>query len=349
MSTTEDRGRHLSAVPDEDPGVPLVSVIVAAYQAQRFLGEALSSLMRQTWPHLEIIVIDDGSQDRTAEIAGVYARMDVPGRRVILESQANTGVAGARNRGIRMARGEIITFLDADDAFLPGAISRLMAERERLGGGRVLVGPQGADVTGGALDTRRPMQREPLPAPAQQREVILQYNIGCLASLFPREFFDEVGMFDESQGHAEDWELWLRAVYSGWRFHRLEEVLWLVWWSPGSLTSEVDHMGRGEDQALRLLLERFREDMTPAEVAFVEHRLSVGSPQRIIRQSNEALRDGRLEEARQKLIQAAELMPAQRRVVVKARIARMPGGMRLLQRRQESTDAMVDYDPSMGR
>ncbi|MCT1602137.1 glycosyltransferase family 2 protein [Kocuria sp. p3-SID1433] len=349
MSTTEDSGRHLTAVPDQTQDAALVSVIIAAYGAERFLGEALSSLMRQTWPNLEIIVIDDGSRDRTAQLARVYAEMEVPGRRVVVESQANSGVAAARNRGIGMASGEIITFLDADDAFLPGAISRLMAERERLGGGRVLVGPQGADVTGGALDTRRPMQREPMPAPGQQRQVILQYNIGCLASLFPREFFAEVGMFDESQGHAEDWELWLRAVYSGWRFHRLEEVLWLVWWSPGSLTSEVEHMGRGEDRALQLLLQQFREEMTPAEVDFVEHRLESGSPQRLIRQSNEALRAGRLEEAKQKLLLSAELMPAQKRVAVKARIARLPGGMQLLRRRQDQTDSMVDYDPAMGR
>ena len=115
------------------------------------------------------------------------------------------------------------------------------------------------------------------------------------------------------------------------------------------MSSDVEDMGRGEDRALQLLLEGFREEMTPEEIAFVEHRLSVGSPQRIIRQSNEALRAGRIEEAKQKLLLAAELMPAQKRVGVKARIARVPGGMRLLKRRQETTDEMVDYDPAMGR
>lgn len=349
MSTNDDRGRHLAAVPEGGPGAPLVTAIVAAYNAQRFLGEALSSLMRQTWPNLEIIVIDDGSQDATAELARVYSGMDVPGRSVVVETQANTGVAGARNRALRMARGELITFLDADDALLPGAIAKLMEERERLGGGRIMVFPLSVDVTSGALDTRRPSQREAMPEPARQREVVLQYNIGSLSSLFPREFFDEVGVFDETQAFVEDWELWLRAVYSGWRFHRLEEVLSLVWWSPGSMSSDVQRMGRGEDRALELLLARFREDMTPAEIAFVEHRLASGSPQRLIRQSNEALRAGRLEEAKQKLLLAAQLMPAQKRVAVKARIARLPGGMRVLRRRQDQTDSMIDYDPSLGR
>ena len=193
MSTNDDRGRHLAAVPEDGPGAPLVTAIVAAYNAQRFLGEAVSSLMRQTWPNLEIIVIDDGSQDATAELAQVYAGMDVPGRSVVVETQANTGVAGARNRALRMARGELLTFLDADDALLPGAIAKLMEERERLGGGRIMVFPLSVDVTSGALDTRRPSQREAMPEPARQREVVLQYNIGSLSSLFPREFFDEVG------------------------------------------------------------------------------------------------------------------------------------------------------------
>ena len=349
MTTNDHRGRHLATVPEEGGGVPLVTVIMGAYNAQRFIGEALTSLMRQTWQNLEIIVIDDGSQDATAELARVYERMALPGRRVIVQSQENTGVAGARNRALRMASGEFVTFLDADDAFMPAAISRMVAERERLGGGRVLVSLQGVEITRGPLDTTRPLHREPVPEPKRQREVMLQYNIGSLASLFPREFFDEVGLFDETQSYVEDWELWLRAVFSGWRFHRLEEVLLLLWWSPGSMSSDVEDMGRGEDRALQLLLEGFREEMTPEEIAFVEHRLSVGSPQRIIRQSNEALRAGRIEEAKQKLLLAAELMPAQKRVGVKARIARVPGGMRLLKRRQETTDEMVDYDPVMGR
>ena len=118
-------------------------------------------------------------------------------------------------------------------------------------------------------------------------------------------------------------------------------------WAEGSLQSRDE--AAGEDRAPQLLLQQFREEMTPAEVAFVEHRLEAGSPQRLIRQSNEALRAGRLEEAEQKLLLSAELMPAQKRVAVKARIARMPGGMQLLRRPQDQTDSMVDYDPAMGR
>lgn len=99
----------------------------------------------------------------------------------------------------------------------------------------------------------------------------------------------------------------------------------IVTWAEGSLQSRDE--AAGEDRAPQLLLQQFREEMTPAEVAFVEHRLEAGSPQRLIRQSNAARRAGRLEEAEQKLLLSAELIPAQKRVAVKARIARMPGGM----------------------
>lgn len=328
---------------------PLVSVIVPVYNGQALLGEALSSVMRQTWGNLEIVVIDDGSTDRSAELARLYQQMEVPGRTVVVIEQENTGVAAARNTALRRASGEFLTMLDADDALLPGAISRLMAERERLGGGRILVSAQGGEVTPGGLSTSRPLYREPLPEPARQREVILQFNIGQLTSIIPRAFFEEVGYFDETADHVEDWDLWLRAVYSGWRFHRVEEVLWLMWWTAGSLTSHVEAMGEGEDRALRHLLRDFRDEMTPQEVSFVEHRLERGSPQRHIRASNEALRAGDLDEARRLLLLAAELMPAQKRVVRKAQIARVPGGMQVLARRQAQTDRMIAYDPSLGR
>lgn len=328
---------------------PLVSVVVPVYNARVSVGETLSSLLRQTWPNLEIIVVDDGSPDNSLDLVRVYADMDIPGRKFVVVSQPNGGVASARNHGLRLYTGDWVVFLDSDDAYLPGAITHLMAEREKLGEGNWLVVPQSVEVTGGGLDTTRPMYREPMPAPHDQRNVILQYNFGAFTALFPRRFFEEVGVFDETMAYVEDWEFWIRAVYSGWRFHRTQEVLCMVWWTAGSMMSNREAMDAGEDEALRRNLERFRDEMTPAEIAFVERRLEVGSPQGLLKQMAANLRSGHLDEAKRQLDAAAEVMPAQKRVAVKHKISKVPGGMKWLQKRQAKIDGFVDYDPSLGR
>lgn len=98
----------------------LVSVIIPAYNAQRFLPMTLSSARAQTYPDLEIIVIDDGSTDSTSEIAEAVARVD---NRVRVVHQRNAGVAAARNRGIVEARGDYVAPLDADDIWHPQNIA----------------------------------------------------------------------------------------------------------------------------------------------------------------------------------------------------------------------------------
>ena len=87
----------------------LISCIVPVFNGERYLAEALDSILAQTWRPLEVIVVDDGSTDGTAHIAAGY------GAEVSYIHQANAGPAAARNRGLDAARGEFIAFLDADD------------------------------------------------------------------------------------------------------------------------------------------------------------------------------------------------------------------------------------------
>lgn len=103
---------------------PLVSVVVPAYNAARTIGETISSLLAQTYPNVEIIVVDDGSTDDTP------ARVrDAPGS-VRLVSQPNAGAAAARNHGIEVARGEYLGFLDADDIWLREKVARQVSALE---------------------------------------------------------------------------------------------------------------------------------------------------------------------------------------------------------------------------
>ena len=107
---------------------PLVSVIVPAYNAVRFLGRALRSGLAQTYPHLELIVVDDGSADRTADVIRSFTDP-----RIRHLAQPNRGQGAARNLGIRASRGRYVTFLDADDMYLPQKVERHVTEDKLRG------------------------------------------------------------------------------------------------------------------------------------------------------------------------------------------------------------------------
>jgi glycosyltransferase involved in cell wall biosynthesis len=95
---------------------PLVSVVIPVFNGERFLGQALDSAFAQDWQPLEVILIDDGSTDATAEVARA--------RPVTYLHQDHQGVSGARNAGVAAARGEFVAFLDADDVWCSGSLER---------------------------------------------------------------------------------------------------------------------------------------------------------------------------------------------------------------------------------
>lgn len=101
--------------------MPLVSVIIPAYNAEALITKTLESVLRQTYQHIEVLVVDDGSCDRTPNIVKEFAQRDC---RVHLLQQANAGVAAARNLGIQHARGEFIAPIDADDIWYPQNVER---------------------------------------------------------------------------------------------------------------------------------------------------------------------------------------------------------------------------------
>lgn len=100
---------------------PLISVIMPLYNAERFVGESIENVLRQTVGDFELIVIDDASTDASAEIARAYAAKD--DRIVLMHNELNSGAARTRNRALDAARGKFITFMDADDLCSPGTAS----------------------------------------------------------------------------------------------------------------------------------------------------------------------------------------------------------------------------------
>jgi glycosyltransferase involved in cell wall biosynthesis len=175
-------------------GRPEISVILPVYNGEVFVVEALESVFRQGYDPLEVIVVDDGSTDRTGEIVRGY------GDRVRYCHQDNAGPAAARNVGLRAASGEVFAFIDADDLWPEGKLNLQMARFEENPSLEVVVGRVQYFVL-----TQSPTGRAefvPFQAP------VLGANLG--AGLYKKSVFQKLGYFDAAFRFCEDVDLFLR-------------------------------------------------------------------------------------------------------------------------------------------
>ena len=110
------------------PAQPLVSVIIAFLNEEKFLKEAVNSVLEQDYANWELLLVDDGSTNNSTAIAKAFAQK-FPNRIFYLEHEnhANKGVCASRNKGVAAARGELLAFLDADDVWLPGKLTEQVA------------------------------------------------------------------------------------------------------------------------------------------------------------------------------------------------------------------------------
>ncbi len=137
-----------------------VSVIIPVYNVERFLSICIESVLRQTCPHLELILVDDGSPDRCPEICDSYARQD---ERVQVIHQENRGQSAARNRGIDVARGEYIYFLDSDDFIAEQTLETLIGRAQADEAEVVLFDTLVVDESGALESSRRPFRSNKYP------------------------------------------------------------------------------------------------------------------------------------------------------------------------------------------
>ena len=184
-------------------GQLLVSVVIPCYNHAHFLGEAIESVLAQTYPRLEIIVVDDGSRDNTAEVTARY-----PDVHYIY--QQNQGLAAARNTGLRASHGDILIFLDADDRLLPEAVGQ--------GVTHLLNAPQSAFVSGRYryISEEGTILREygQKPADPDAYAAFLHGNyIGMHATVaYRRAVLEAEGGFNPSLPACEDYDLYLRIA-----------------------------------------------------------------------------------------------------------------------------------------
>ena len=189
--------------------MPKVSVVVVTYNRAHLLGACLESIARQTYRDFEIVVVDDGSTDNTAEVAAAYA----PLARYFW--QENQGIPRALNRGIQEARGEYIGFADSDDALLPEALeAEVRILDENRGVGLVYGQAWEVDETSTVTGLRKPrFARGSYIRSGREeiRDLLFSCHIPGSSMMVKRLCFHEVGLFDPRFSPlGEDWDMWIR-------------------------------------------------------------------------------------------------------------------------------------------
>lgn len=222
--------------------MPRVSVIIPVYNAERMVGTAIGSVLDQTFPDVEVVVVDDGSTDGTGAVVIAF------GPRVRCVRQSNAGPAAARNVGLRHAAGEIIAFLDADDAWEPEFLTEVVGALDRHPS--VDVASAWATYVDDA-GCRLPAGLRPRLASDPLAQALTE---GCFLLLpmlaVRRAALDRVGHFDPGLRQAEDWDLLLRLAASGVRFFSVERILVRKRLRGDSLTADPEQVLRWSLDAL---------------------------------------------------------------------------------------------------
>jgi glycosyltransferase involved in cell wall biosynthesis len=186
---------------------PLVSVILLSHNHGRFIGEAMESVVRQTYQLWEMIVVENGSTDESWDVIQAWVKREPRIQAVRLTSAVS--IPAAINLGLARARGTYLSHLDSDDAWLPELLSRLLGFMERAedaavgvcGANCILVGSEGKEIG----------RKEFPQTDAECRRAFWYRNPFCHCALLARKAcFDQLGVYDERFEFAEDLELWMR-------------------------------------------------------------------------------------------------------------------------------------------
>jgi hypothetical protein len=189
----------------------LVSVVIAAYNGDRFLAETLDSVLAQDHDAVEVIVVDDGSTDGTPDILARYA-----GRLTVIR-QENRGVSAARNRGAELATGELIAFLDQDDVWETGLLSAQVHDLERHSDSALVYADSWVIDATGTVRGRRSSYLNYVEGHIFDQLLQRGNFIPIETSVMRLSVFRELGGFNESLRYLEDFDLFLRLA----RRHRI--------------------------------------------------------------------------------------------------------------------------------
>ena len=181
--------------------MPAVTVIIPTFNREQFLKEAVDSVLSQTYDDFELIVVDDGSTDKTKKMLQDY------GQRLTYIFQENRGVSAARNRGIAEAKGELISFLDSDDLWKRDKLS-IQTDLMKSQKGVMISFTDEIWIRKGVRVN--PMKKHQKHSGRIYEKCLPLCIISPSSVMIRRELFDTVGLFDETLSVCEDYDLWLR-------------------------------------------------------------------------------------------------------------------------------------------
>jgi glycosyltransferase involved in cell wall biosynthesis len=182
---------------------PLVSVLMTAYNREKYIGEAIESVLASTYPNFELVIVDDASTDRTVEIAKAYASLDQRIR--LYENGKNLGQFENRNLAARLSNGKYLKYLDSDDLLYPTGLEVLVSMMERFP-------DAGYGLCSLIQDDSRVYPFLLTPGQAYERhfiEKVQLFHKAPLSSIIKRAAYDKVGGFTNPQGEG-DYEMWLQ-------------------------------------------------------------------------------------------------------------------------------------------
>ena len=228
---------------------PLVSIIIPAFNAEKYLINSTLSAVNQTYKNVEIIIVDNNSADKTAEIAQKLSSIY---KKIRLYKERKKGAGAARNRGVKEARGEYLMFLDADDILLPYAVELQVATALKTGS-EMVYGDFGIFKNHKCIEIRKMIDVSNKSLP---EKLLIQFQgnafpIGSV--LLSKRKFEEVGGFDTDLSQAEDFDLWNRLILSGVKISKSPFPIYLYRLHPDQTTKNFERLSKDADKALMKL------------------------------------------------------------------------------------------------
>ncbi|WP_165855281.1 glycosyltransferase family 2 protein [Marinobacter sp. JSM 1782161] len=224
---------------------PLVSVVIATYNMGHYLPEAIQSVLDQSWQALEVVVVDDGSTDNTAEAMQAFATDE----RVRYIPTGNQGQPRAKNRGLEEARGDFIAFCDADDLWSRRKLELQMAYFDDPAVGVVYSEVSYIDQEGAHINKAQPYERH---SGRVTEQLIIKNFVPFGTAVIRRACVEKNGRFDESLPMGIDWDLWLRYSVD-WDFQYVNDVTYIYRIWAGQMSKNY----RGRYDNAFLILEKF--------------------------------------------------------------------------------------------
>ncbi len=231
---------------------PLISVVIPCYNAQAYLAEAIESALNQSYTHIEILILDDGSTDDSPRIAKSYKNEN----RLIYLHQENSGLSSARNLGIRHSSGKYIALLDADDRWEPYKLSRQMETFQTAPSCGMVFTDYSTFDSQGLRDSRRNADHH--AGIVEYSQLLSRSNfIYPSTVLIRRSVFDVCGSFDESLRSIEDYDMWLRIAQK-FKVRGIREPLTAIRIHEHNMSGNIPVMLKYEKK----VVEKHRQDLS---------------------------------------------------------------------------------------